>query len=165
MSAASSAPACTCSTIWVPVPRSWAGKIVTFTSPLVRLSTSSFHFSAACWCVLRSVWSWPSLIVSVAAPAVPAHTTAANAANAVRRVRSVIVESPCGALRHRFAVEPEVVGPARNALGEQRLGAGHVARAEARLEQGVVEDVALRAAAADLHDARAHGLDAVDDPP
>ena len=45
--ATSSAPAWTCSTICVPLPSVIAGKIRTCTWPLVRASTSSFHFSAA----------------------------------------------------------------------------------------------------------------------
>jgi len=47
-----------------------------------------------------------------------------------------------------------VVGPALHALGEQALRALGVAGTEARLEEGVVEDVALSAAPADLDDPR-----------
>ena len=50
--------------------------------------------------------------------------------------------------RRQRAICPEVVRPAREALREQTLRAVHIAGAEGGLEQGVVKDVALGAAAA-----------------
>src|SRR5439155_24984961 len=58
----------------------------------------------------------------------------------------------------RQTIYPVRIGPAGDAFGEISARAIHVARAEARFEKGVVEDVALRAAAAEFHDARAQAF-------
>jgi hypothetical protein len=50
------------------------------------------------------------------------------------------------------AAAPEVIGAARDALGQEAAGALGVTRPEGGLEQGVVEDIALGAAAAQLDD-------------
>jgi hypothetical protein len=47
-----------------------------------------------------------------------------------------------------------VIGPAGDALGQEPSGAISVAGPEARLQQGVVEDVPLGAAPAQLDDPR-----------
>jgi hypothetical protein len=43
-----------------------------------------------------------------------------------------------------------VIGPARHPLGQEALGSFQVSGSKARLQQRVVEDLALGAAAADL---------------
>jgi hypothetical protein len=61
-------------------------------------------------------------------------------------------------------VAPEVVGAAGDALGQEPLRALHVLGPEAGLQQRVVEDVALGAAAAELDEARAQRLELRDGP-
>src|SRR3989442_13645675 len=55
-----------------------------------------------------------------------------------------------------------MVGAALHALGQQALGALGVTGAEAGLEEGVVEDVALGPAPPDLGDPRSERIDALD---
>src|SRR5262245_8760012 len=62
----------------------------------------------------------------------------------------------------RRARAPEVIGAAHQALGQEATGALGVAAAEGRLEERVVEHIALRAAAAQLDDPRPQRLDARD---
>src|SRR5262245_52195664 len=63
------------------------------------------------------------------------------------------------ALTLRDACQPGMVAAAREPLGQVAAGALGVTAAEARLEQRVVKHVALRAAAAQLDDARPQRLD------
>src|SRR5687767_15384201 len=62
----------------------------------------------------------------------------------------------------RRARQPEVIAAASEALGEIAAGALRIAGAEARLEQRVVEDVALRAGSPELDDPGTQRLDPLD---
>src|SRR5439155_24129759 len=57
------------------------------------------------------------------------------------------------------ARQPGMIAPARQALGEVPAGPLRVTGAEARLEKRVVEDVALGARSAELHEAGPQRLD------
>src|SRR3989442_7668726 len=69
------------------------------------------------------------------------------------------------ALRRRGADlsrRPVMVGATLHTLGQQALGALGVTGAEAGLEEGIVEDVALGPAPPDLDDPRSERIDALD---
>src|SRR5262249_34247272 len=104
-------------------------------------------------CVSRRYTDSPNSFVNCAAAASRSRTTTD------RSTRSPSM--PWGILL-RDARQPGMIAAAREPLREIAAGARGIAGPEARLEQRVVEDVALRPAAAQLDDARAQRIDLFD---
>src|SRR5688572_2032875 len=77
-------------------------------------------------------------------------------------LRAIARRVTAGTRLRRAASQPEMVAPTCETLGQVPAGALGVAGAEGGLEQGVVEDVALRPGAAQLDDPRPQRLDALD---
>src|SRR5262245_15753822 len=107
---------------------------------------SSTYVSLIC----SSVISTGRGVAGACSPAAqPARTPAARH-HAARRTRRLAL---------RDAGQPGMIATAREPFGQVAAGALGVAGAKARFEQGVVKDVALRAAATQLDDARSERLD------